>query len=526
MLNENQAKAVNSDADKIVVIAAAGSGKTKTFIERVSRLVDEVGVDVTSILALTFTNAAAYEMRDRYRKLHPNQNTPTFVTFHAFCYQILASNNEVRKRYGYFRGCPRVATDSDIKRITATCKKKLGTKLSDEKLDIHAKISKKEELERSIFNKEFGRQLRMENLITFQMMAHCVSKLFSINDQLIQPYKERYKYIFVDEFQDTDSEQWEFVKCFDNAKLYVTGDAKQNLYSFRGTDSSIIKSLVESDEWETVKLDHNYRSTKQICDFSNVIHESWGDSEYNMMAISDKSGIDVDVRFKINLTSEDDIKMLHSDIEKYKDVAILCRTNAEVDKICSDLLKAGIKFKTKESKNDASDIVRCAIDSEFCIDFLSNHLKADDYNQYIMYCFTDTKYKEESEFLKLYSIKLSRYTDRIQAIRLVLESNFSESEKAKSICNILKINQDSDDAYNGEPIAEYIERLSNKNHVESSVYVGTVHSVKGLEYNCVYLTGVNGKYFNIDSDDNKNIYYVGCTRAKEKLVVFDMENVK
>ena len=313
MLNKAQNEVVQSNADKLLVLAGAGTGKTTTMLARISRLIDEEKADVQSILVLTFTNAAACEMRDRYRRSHPNQQTPTFCTFHSFCYSLIAGNRDVARRLGYFKGTPFIADETMLHKVKTMCRQKCGTKISDDKLNGKISVTKSEQFQKDLYWKQYNKLLREQNIITFDIMCYEVCKLFVSDDSTISASKDRFKYVFVDEFQDTDPKQWEFVSSFSHSNLFVCGDAKQSIYAFRGADSSIIKSLAENPEWTTIKLSENYRSTAQICDYSNGIHKSWKGNTDGV------SGIEVDYktigRFT-GLTDKNGVKIFDGDILK------------------------------------------------------------------------------------------------------------------------------------------------------------------------------------------------------------------
>lgn len=240
-------------------------------------------------------------------------------------------------------------------------------------------------------------------------MCYGVSKLFSDNNPVAEPEKQKFKYVFVDEFQDTDPKQWEFVSSFTNSNIFVCGDAKQAIYSFRGADSSIIKSLSENPEWTTIKLSENYRSTSEICDFSNQIHRSWKGSAYNLDILSNKHGIKVIERSALNLHSNKDILDIVSNSADGKTAAILCRTNYEVSDIKDRLKSLGISFNSKDNNTDIGSILKSAVDSEYLVDWLSNKLRSNDYNDYLKYCSIDSRYKTEAGFMELYQNVLEKY---------------------------------------------------------------------------------------------------------------------
>ena len=543
MLNKAQTEVVRSDADKLLVLAGAGTGKTTTMLARISRLIEDNITNEQSILVLTFTNAAACEMRDRYRKNHLGMATPMFCTFHSFCYCLIARNKEIAKRIGYFKDTPSIADETMLHKISTACRQKCGTKLSEDKLNGKVPVTKKEQFDKDLYWKQYNKMLREQNLITFDIMCYEVCRLFTSDDVIVRQEKAKYKYIFVDEFQDTDPKQWDFVSSFTDSNIFVCGDAKQSIYSFRGADSSIIKSLAESEEWTTIKLSENYRSTMQICDYSNGIHKSWKGTAYDLDIISTKNGMEVIERSSLDIDSNKEIMSIIEDTSDGKTVAILCRTNYEVADIQEKLQSLGIAFSAKNDKKDTVNILKSAIDPDFLVDWLSNKLTSARYNDYLKLCAINDSYRTDESFCFLYGKYLTEYLKPIMQIRSILFeedemqfdcsfghkniiSSLNVNDKWIRICSVLDIpvaeqafclaGDDSQHIINR--LIEYVESMKT----ESLVYVGTIHSVKGLEYDCVHLIGVNGKSFHVDrNEDEMNLFYVGCTRAKEKLVIYD-----
>lgn len=498
---------------------------THTMISRISRLVND-GIDTSSILVLTFTNAAACEMKERYKRLHKDQPTPTFCTFHSYCYSLIAKNPAVAQSLGYYEKVPDIADDAVIRKIHTSCKQQCGTKLSEDKLKGKVPLKPNEQFQYDIYWKQYNKLLRSMNYITFDIMCYEVSKLFAVDNPIVESEKSKYKYIFVDEFQDTDPKQWDFVSSFYKSNLFVVGDAKQAIYQFRGADSSIIKSLADNRDWTTLKLSQNYRSTKQICEYSNKIHSNWHGLAYNLDIMSDKLGTQVIKRGSLNLNSNAELLNIIEDSVEGKSVAILCRSNYEVADIKSKLDELKIPYNSKKSNSELGGILKCAIDSDFFIDWLSNKLTSLTYNNYLKCCSIDDKYKTEQGFIELHQGILSRYINIIMQIRKILcDEQFSYS-KITSISELLKIPQgviklESDD---NSGVINYLISVADSLSKETGVYVGTVHSVKGLEYDCVHLIGVNDKSFPVYRDEEQqNVYYVGCTRAKEKLVIYDAD---
>ncbi len=214
-LNADQMKAATSDADAILCLAGAGCGKTKTMIARIAYLVEN-GVDPESILALTFTNAAAFEMKDRYKKLKGSEMSnkcPEFRTFHGFCYSVIIKSKAVREKMGYTK-VPSVCDESDYKKLKKELNEQLGFKLTESEMDSGEVYSREKQRQLEIFNKAVKKELRDRNLITFDMMCYNVGELFVRDDDCVKPFKDKYKYVCVDEAQDSDPKQVKFVSSF------------------------------------------------------------------------------------------------------------------------------------------------------------------------------------------------------------------------------------------------------------------------------------------------------------------------
>ena len=187
MLNKEQQHVVDSNAKQILVLAGAGTGKTTVLISRVARLVAS-GVKPTSILGLTFTNAAASEMRERYKRICKTTDTPMFCTFHAFCYSLIIQDTAVRNAIGY-KGIPDIAKDADLKRIEMSVKAQCGVKLSHDALMRNTEpASLKGAMQYRVFRKQYEKKLKQENLITFDIMCYEVGKLFVDNIPCIRQY--------------------------------------------------------------------------------------------------------------------------------------------------------------------------------------------------------------------------------------------------------------------------------------------------------------------------------------------------
>ena len=522
-MNEMQLKAVNSDSKKILVLAGAGTGKSTVLLGRIARLIHD-GVDSHDILALTFTNAAACEMKERYIRDNSGDKVPFFGTFHSFCYKLITSDIDVRIRLGYSK-IPAVASTADIKRIKTECVQQCGTKLSMTKLEGEVPLLNSEKFQYEIFWKQYNKNLRQSGLITFDIMCYEVCELFTSNDSTITKYKKQFKHIFVDEFQDTDHRQWDFVRSFTDSSIFVVGDVKQELYAFRNADPEIIKSLSRNPEWETIKLSENYRCSNQICEFANTIHRTWGDAPYNLAITGQFDDEPVRVYGAFSVYGDkntDTVLRINSALAADKSVAILCRTNAEVKRTIYSLSQIGIQCRTNNDTNIYGYIVEAAHNPSFAVEWLSGKLNQDEYGKYLKMCSLDESYSTYEKFKSLYADKFKHYFESIESVKAVLESDDFAMSKLVRIFGLFKKKTPKiEDSINStDEVVNFLKKYYGEKSDSSGVYVGTIHSVKGLEYDEVHLIGVMGRSFELDNEDNLNCFYVGVTRAKSRLYIY------
>ena len=530
-LNAQQQSAVDCNDKNILCLAGAGTGKTYTMIQRISKIVNS-GVSGNSILVLTFTNAAAAEMKSRYKSLGIKGFCPEFRTFHSFCYHLIASDKSVRTKLGY-RSVPSIIDQYKFKQIKTATRLSYNIKLSEKQLSDRSKLNMAQSYEAALYDKALNKSLKSQNLTTFDLICYEVCKLFVDKDQCISKYLERYKYIFVDEFQDTDPKQYDFITSFKDANLFVVGDALQAIYSFRGADSTIIQKLSNDDKWTTIKLYQNYRSTSNICNYANS-NSVYADNSYRIAIQSDKLGVDV-VEFDEHISNSFDAII---DVKSFKDnilsrfkklegsIAILSRTNKEAQALICELKDNGIQTNQSDGNDLTLNILKSCLDDTYQIDWLSSTLDVDKYAEYIkLMSLSDDNSVENSRHIIL---QLSKYPNKlkyifkdIDDIKLVLNSESESTNKITSIVNILNLDKDiivSLQDNSPESIINYIINALESQE-PSELYVGTIHSSKGLEYDNVFLVGVDSKWFKLGNEDNNNLFYVGITRAKNNLFV-------
>lgn len=526
-LNDAQKQAYMTNSQHVLVLAGAGTGKTHTMINRIHRIVSE-GVQPRNILALTFTNAAAFEMRERYKKLSESSDCPAFQTFHAFCYSLISENYRALNEIGY-ANVPNIVEDVVIKNIKTKVKQELSIGLSKGKLEGDgSNLTIKEKLTYDTYHRALSRQLRKSNVITFDMLIKRVCNLFTTNHECIQRYIKLYQYIFIDEFQDTDPLQWEFAQCFKDSDIFIIGDALQAIYGFRGADSTIIKRIADDADWEVIKLYENYRSTIPIIEYANRISEKNNDAHrVELKAFREGLGVEEIVDFRSDSMCPYHTKTLSSVKDfcevNFGTVAVLARTNREVSEIRSYLTSQDIECSSNDDFSDSTDILKSIIDAEYFFNWVMASMNRED-NLAVNRILTINEVKSPV-VQDILDISICPQVVRIKAKRVqdvmdILSADdfaFTRCEDVLKYLNIkgVTVLPDGDTV---EELAQYL--ISEIENVEQkTIYVGTIHSSKGLEYDNVCVLGVDGPSFNLRTEEDNNLYYVAVTRAKTKLLV-------
>ncbi|MDE6231922.1 MAG: ATP-dependent helicase [Lachnospiraceae bacterium] len=527
-LNEAQQLAYSTNSKRVLVLAGAGTGKTHTMINRIHRIVSEESVNPQNILALTFTNAAAFEMRERYKNLSDNCECPTFQTFHAFCYSLISDDYRVRREIGY-EAIPNIVDESEIKNLKIKVKTELGIKLSLGQLESSGdKLSLRDKSTYDMFHKAFAKQLKRSNIITFDMLINKVCKLFTSNHPTIQRYISKYHYIFIDEFQDTDPLQWEFAQCFKNSDLFIIGDALQSIYGFRGADSSIIKRIADDPDWEVIKLYENYRSTVQIVEYANDISKK-NDDAYRVELKAYKQGLQVEEASDFRMNSIQPYEPnTFTTLERFctsypGSSAILVRTNKEVQQITDYLEDKQIEYSSNSEFSESKDILKSVIDSDYFLNWLMASMTQEQYVSILrLLAIDENAHPSVDDLLNVTicppSVKVK--AERVYKVMKLLSTDEFPFCKCEAVLEYLRITGITilPDGNSMLELAQYL--LSEIDEIESkSLYVGTIHSSKGLEYDNVCVLGVGGPSFKLVTEEDNNLYYVAVTRARNRLLV-------
>ena len=367
-LNPAQREAVLTTEGPLLVLAGAGSGKTRVLTFRIAHMLGDLGVKPWQILAITFTNKAAAEMRERLAALIPSGTRGMWVcTFHAMCVRMLREDADLLGYTGQFT----IYDDDDSKRMVRDIMQALGIEQKQFPINmIRNKISSAknamigpEDMLKSADSPndkkaaqvylELERRLRAANAMDFDDLLVRTLELLRTRSEVLDKYQERFRYISVDEYQDTNHVQYEIANLLaaKYQNLMVVGDDDQSIYSWRGADiTNILDFEKDFKNCKTVKLEQNYRSTGHILSAANAVvrHNSQRKDKRLFTAEGDGEKIQA---FQASDERDEgrwiagEIEKLHSKGTSYDDIAVFYRTNAQ-SRILEDMfLRAGVPYK-------------------------------------------------------------------------------------------------------------------------------------------------------------------------------------
>jgi len=605
-LNKEQREAAVHTEGPLLIMAGAGSGKTSTMTHRIAYLIKEKGVSPYNILAVTFTNKASKEMRDRVEDLVGDGINMWILTFHSACLRILRKHSEI---LGYKNDFV-VYDPTDQKTVIKACikEKNIDDKsfappyllkiISDCK---EKAISPKKFLEINGDNYKmkmvgelyaaYEAVLRKNNAMDFDDLIKNTVLLFEKDEEVLKEYQDRFKYIMVDEYQDTNFMQYRFVKLLAQAhnNICVVGDDDQCIYQWRGAD---IKNILDFEKdfpgTKVIKLEQNYRSTSNILAGAHSVVERNNVRKDKKLWTEKEEGEKI-VYYRADSEKEEaryisqEIGRLHSKELRYKDFAILYRTNAQsrnfeeslssrdipyrvlgglryydrkeikdivaymrlVQNVADDLSlkriinepKRGMGDKTVEKLETLARVrnesmLETLIDDEIVEELPS---KAVESIKQMVAAIMD--YHNEKENLKVSDIYdgLLVKTGYLKALE---QQNTVESEsRIENLLEFKSVIYDYEKEDAELSLASFMERIAlmaeidNHDAREDAVVLMTMHSSKGLEFPIVFLPGMEDGLFpswrSIDSpsgiEEERRLCYVGMTRAKERLYLTSAE---
>jgi DNA helicase-2/ATP-dependent DNA helicase PcrA len=375
-LNQEQQEAVFHTEGPLLILAGAGSGKTRVLTHRIAYLIEEKGVNPWNILAITFTNKAAGEMRDRVDRIVGYGSESIWVsTFHSTCVRILRRYID---RLGYGTNFTIYDADDQKTLMKDVCKQlQIDTKIYKERNLLAAISSAKDEMimpneyelnaggdyhkkKIAAVYREYEKQLKANNALDFDDLLVKTVQLLQTQPDILEYYQERFRYIMVDEYQDTNTVQFKFVSIL--AKKYrnlcVVGDDDQSIYKFRGANiQNILNFEHVFEDARVIKLEQNYRSTEHILNAANgVIRNNYGRKAKTLWT---DNGVGEKIRFEQFDNAYEEAEFVVEDIRdhvrngdrSYNEHAILYRTNAQSRMFEEKLITANVPYKVVGAVN-------------------------------------------------------------------------------------------------------------------------------------------------------------------------------
>ena len=589
-LNDRQKEAVMHTEGPCLVLAGAGSGKTRVLTERIVNLIN-TGVRPQNILAITFTNKAAREMRERVRNAIGEVADSIFIgTFHSFGLKVLRENPEV---IGYKRNITILDKDDSNSLIKKFLKelnldseaypvKYMLNKisfcknegLSPREFEQFAKIP----LDQAACNvyKMYESTLKRSNSVDFDDLLILPLEIFKASDEVLDKYQEHFQYILVDEYQDTNMVQYNLCKTLASKyrNLFVVGDMDQSIYSFRFANyMNVMNFEKDYPEANTIVLDENYRSNNTILKAANCVIKNNKERKEKNLWSSRGEGDKIkylrveseqeEAKYVVNET-----KKLLSSGEKPSEIAVLYRTNGQSRVLEEAFLRENIPFKIvgsyffynrKEIKdliaylhliyNTSDDtalervinVPKRGIGSK-TIESIRNLARVEDTNM-----FEAILSGKEYEFKKIILdlIEESKNTNLSGLIDVILDKTGmrKELEEANTLESEIRLENleefksvavsfEERGIFTLEEFLENISLVSDMNEykeVEDGVNLMTLHSAKGLEFNTVFLVGLEETIFPhsrsseslSELEEERRLMYVGITRAKDNLYLLN-----
>lgn len=577
-LNEQQLQAVTSDSSTILNLAGAGSGKTRVLTHRMAYLHQEKRVGTGNMLALTFTRLAAKEMKERVMYLVGTSEgyKLTIGTFHSFCVRVL-------KEWGYLIEMEKNFTiygEDDRRAIIQSCIEELSYKkvnLQDVMDNLYNVLPEDSPVAK--ITAEYRYRLARNNAMDLDGLLVALREVLTF-PQAQMELQNRYRYVFVDEFQDTNDIQLEIIQQLNPENLFVVGDDFQAIYGWRGSNvQNIIEFPNKHPGCEVIKLERNYRSTKQIVSAANTLIKH-NLSQTEKVLIAHREGVDINYLVMpddgIEAMNIAEVISRESEVlEAWSNIAVLARTNRQLEKIKETLDTWNIPSMIVSSRDDIfkkddirkiMTLIESAINTEdnMSIRRVINFpdIRIGDLTLSVL----DYKSMESGESL-LSTMRSSSITEAINfcelvdsirdyaeeedvavkliervLIRIGLKSNYFSKGLTNRIEDLTTMLDEVQRWHSvqealGESVSIYsfLRWLKTKDLQEKlvqekvdTVKLMTVHASKGLEFPVVFVIGMNQGVFpskrTEDMEEERRLFYVAITRAKDRLYLTRSEN--
>lgn len=591
-LNDRQKEAVLYNEGPLLIIAGAGAGKTKTLTTKIAYLIEENDALPSNILAITFTNKAAKEMKDRIIRLIGSIGYQIQTsTFHSFGLKLLKENYE---RLGFDKNFvimdsddsltivkkilkdmdldPKIYNPRAIRNKISSCK----NELISPKAYSRYTVSPYEEIVCKVYEK-YQEKLMKNNAVDFDDLLILPIKLFEENKDILEKYQEQFKYILIDEYQDTNESQYKLTKMLSEKYRLITcvGDDSQSIYSFRGANyKNILNFEKDYKDAKTILLEQNYRSTSYILNAANdVIKNNKMKKEKNLWT---SRGEGNKVKYYRALSESDEayyvvkgIKQAISNGDNYDDIAVLYRTNAQSRNLEEAMLKENIPYRvvgsfyfySRKEIKDLLAYLRLIHNEKDNISLLrvintpkrgiglktieNLTKKADEENISIYEAITSGK---ELEFKKIIE-KLKEVSENVTLTELIdkiltgtgikeeleKEEDLTSEVRLENLEEFKSITKSFEEREGLISLEDFLLEISLVSDAEeykddtNRVSLMTVHSVKGLEYKDVFIVGMEEGIFphmnslmeSSEIEEERRLAYVAITRAKDNLTIIN-----
>ncbi|MGN0788062.1 MAG: ATP-dependent helicase [Candidatus Onthoplasma sp.] len=596
LLNTEQYNAMQATEGPVLVSAGAGSGKTRLLTYRIAYLITDCHVPAQKILAITFTNKAAGEMKDRIQKVAPDGDLVTVLTFHSFCARMLRTYASMIE--GYKENFT-IFSENDTAKIFKDIFKQL--EIDDEStksnfkhnlsviknenmsIDEFARIySYDKDINRFIkFYELYQAELKKNNAMDFDDLLINFYKLISTNQDVLDSIQNRYTYFSVDEFQDTNTLQYDIVKLLASKtrNILVVGDEDQSIYGWRGANiENIFNFTKDFPEAKIFKLEENYRSSKKILDKANLIIKNNKNRLDKKLYTANSEGTDVFYYQAMNETDEADfvvrnILRMHEAGVTYHEIAILMRLNS-LSRVFEEKLLTyniphimynGFKFFERQEIKNVLAYLTAIVNPDDNVSFsriinfpkrgigdtsieklneiaIKNQSSLKDvvlnYENEILPKALKDKLKELKQLL----LTLEQNIDKMgmtDFFKFMIEEakistafdleNEQDYERWLNVNSLINSVSEFEENNQGATIVDYLESVSLSSAMDSDdgegVVIATIHGAKGLEFDTVFVVGCEEKIFPISRDDKddleeeRRLMYVAITRAKKDLIL-------
>jgi len=592
-LNAEQKKAVTTIDGPILILAGAGSGKTRVITYRIAHLISQ-GVNAQNILAVTFTNKAAGEMKERVAKLLGEKNLGLWIgTFHSICARIL--RREIKhigfaSNFSIYDTSDQVSLIKEILKLVGIDEKMfnpntIANKISSIKNELISPVTFSNNYANSYFDQKvaevyeiYEKELKKRNALDFDDLISKTIEVLDLHPEILERYKKMFQYILVDEYQDTNHSQYLLIKILTNEKnnICVVGDPDQSIYNFRGADiRNILNFEKDHPDTKIFKLEENYRSTKNILNCAQGLIEKNKQRKKKDIWTKNEEGEMVTVFQAFNQIEEGEyiVSEIRNIIRKDKktslnDIVVFYRTHAQsraleevfINNSMPYRIIGGVSFYSRREVKDVLSYLNVLNNpadltslkriinvpargiGAGAMKYLAGINNVNDIAGLLEKVDSRTK-KGLERFYNIYR-KLKDESLRIVVSDLInsvlreieykdylIDGTHEGESRWENVKELLSVAKRFDNLNPNESLSSFLQDVSlitsadNQDYNQESISLMTLHSAKGLEFDYVFIVGMEEGIFphsqsmsdEHDLEEERRLCYVGITRAKKRL---------